>query len=482
MNYLLAFIIAFGLVYLITPFLKRLNGNVSIYFATLITSLLFLEPDIRLLGVLIIGAGILLLGIIDEKRGLPSWIIFLGLLFCSLLITLFGIKIYIHHSLFSIPITILWFMFVISVMSVISKVDRLMVYIPLILFLTFFIISIFQKEDTNLHTTLCITFTGSLLGILRYNLYPEKIRMGSPSFLGFIIGVLSITGEGLRTVTSIILSLPTLYFCVPVLIAATSIIRSYISGGVFRSNRKKVNSCNLSDYVSILGIKIDKITMDKVIKRIDGFIKTNFPHMVVILNSYLITHAQKDEELRRILKHADLIVPDELSLIWAAEFYGNPLPERITGIDLVNNLCRLARDNGYTIYILSGKKKGGVSAAKNLAASFEGLRIISEERNYSNKKEEERIIKRINTYSPDILFVELGQITGEKWIKRNLSRLQVRVAICVQEAIEVNQSLGWLYKFYPQPKRLVRLYNLLNFIFQVFIHKIKLNEKDGRKK
>ncbi|MDI6703783.1 MAG: WecB/TagA/CpsF family glycosyltransferase [bacterium] len=499
MNYAFAFIIAFGLAYIITPFLKRLNGNVSIYFATLVTSLLFLKPDIRLLGISIIGAGIVLLGIIEEKRGLPSWTISLGLLLCSVFITLFGIKIKAgpfdtYPGLLSIPITVLWFMFVIGVMSVISKIDGLIVYITLILCSTFFIISIFRKEDTIFHTTLCITFTSSLLGILKYDPYPAKIKMGNTSFLGFMIGILTVIGEDLKTVTSIILSVPILLLCVPVLIVVSSIIRSFISGGVFKSSRKfliedkKVSHCKVSDRISILGIEVDKITMDKVIKRIDGFIKTNFPHMVVALNSYLIAHVQKDKELRDILKQADLIVPDGLSLIWAAEFYGDPLPERITGIDLMNNLCRLARDKGYTIYLLSGKNGGAAYVAKNLAVSFEGLKIVGEELGYFNKEEERRIIKRINTCSPDILFVGLGQITGEKWIKRNLPRLQVKVAIGISEAIDVisgrvkrppafmlNRYLEWLYKVYSQPRRLIRLYNLLNFVFQIFIHKIELN-------
>src|SRR3990167_7539821 len=105
---------------------------------------------------------------------------------------------------------------------------------------------------------------------------------------------------------------------------------------------------------TILGIKIDSITFGDAIRKIDSLLVGKKAAQIVTVNPEFVMTAQKDNEFRRIINHADLAVPDGYGLMLAGKFLGQRFKERITGVDLIWAICKLAEDRGYSVFFLGG--------------------------------------------------------------------------------------------------------------------------------
>ena len=89
----------------------------------------------------------------------------------------------------------------------------------------------------------------------------------------------------------------------------------------------------------------------------------------------------------------------------------------------------------------------------------------------------------VNASDADILFVAYGAPEQDKWIARNLPRLNVKmamgvggafdfVAVIIPRAPQGMQRFGleWLYRLYLQPWRIRRILRLPRFVLAVLLH------------
>src|SRR5690348_6765724 len=104
--------------------------------------------------------------------------------------------------------------------------------------------------------------------------------------------------------------------------------------------------------VGILGTPVDNLGMSEVLARIEQFVSEHRFHQVATANTDFLINALEDPELRCILRTADLVIPDGMPLIWASRMMSSPLPERVTGADLVPKLARLAAAKGMKLFML----------------------------------------------------------------------------------------------------------------------------------
>ena len=66
------------------------------------------------------------------------------------------------------------------------------------------------------------------------------------------------------------------------------------------------------------------------------------PAYVITPNAQHIVLLEKDRRLQEVYAHADLVIPDGISLLIAARLYGRSLQQRIAGVDIFKVLCGLA--------------------------------------------------------------------------------------------------------------------------------------------
>jgi len=97
---------------------------------------------------------------------------------------------------------------------------------------------------------------------------------------------------------------------------------------------------------TILGAPIHGVTMEEAVNRIKEFIEAGSPHQVITLNAEILYRATREPELMDLIRRADLVTPDGAGILWAARKLGHPLPERVTGIDLMLAIAKEAPKYG----------------------------------------------------------------------------------------------------------------------------------------
>jgi len=174
----------------------------------------------QLIGILLGGTIILLLGLIDDIKGLKPQTKILGQILGILPLITLGVRVTLFIPNFYVGafITFLWMLAIINAFNLLDNMDGLTTGVGLIACLMCFIVTS-QQEQTFTSIAL-LAFAGTLLGFLRYNFNPAKIFLGDAGsmFIGYILAVLTIIAsyykEGFPTHLPVVM--PILILAVPI--------------------------------------------------------------------------------------------------------------------------------------------------------------------------------------------------------------------------------------------------------------------------
>src|SRR5258708_2338267 len=186
-------------------------------------------------------------------------------------------------------------------------------------------------------------------------------------------------------------------------------------------SEKKLQPRTTTAPVNLLGVAFDNVTLVETLERIEEMIASGKPHYVATPNVDFVVRARRDPRFRRVLLGAHLILCDGTPLIWASRIFGNPLPERVAGSDLIPQLVKLSAEKNYRLFFLGTTPEAGKQAAKNVRRQFPGIFV----ENYSppfrplNEMDNAEIARRIRAAQPDILLVAFGSPKAEKWMEAN---------------------------------------------------------------
>ncbi|GAG19365.1 unnamed protein product, partial [marine sediment metagenome] len=108
--------------------------------------------------------------------------------------------------------------------------------------------------------------------------------------------------------------------------------------------------------IDLLGFPIDCLDMDQTIARIEQYIKEKKPRQHVVVNVAKIVEMRNDSYLREIVSSCDLINVDGMPIVWASRLLGNPLPSRVAGVDLFQNLVKLCAEKQYRPFFFGARE------------------------------------------------------------------------------------------------------------------------------
>ncbi len=236
--------------------------------------------------------------------------------------------------------------------------------------------------------------------------------------------------------------------------------------------------------LEILGVGVDRVTAKEALQRIADFIaenKTNgATHQIVTANAEIIYQASQNDKMRQVINNAQMVTADGSGVVWASKQLGDPLAERVTGIDLVNSICQASAKDGWKLYILGSAPGVADTAADNIRAKYPGCNIIGTHHGYFDAEQEQNILTELRELKPDVLFVALGAPKQEYWIADHIQQLGIPVAMGIGGSMDVlsgnvkrapqwmqKLSLEWLYRFLIQPSRYKRMLALPKFMLAV---------------
>jgi len=230
---------------------------------------------------------------------------------------------------------------------------------------------------------------------------------------------------------------------------------------------------------SILGCHIDQMTLQQCVDYMDTVIQNNSRCYICMMNAAKVVKLSLDQELKELICSADLVGADGVPVVWASRLLGQPLPGRVNGTDLMEELFTLAHQRGYSLYLLGARKEVISETVKKVRSTFPNIRIAGFRHGYFKKpQDEEKVIADINSVKPDILLLGMGTPMKEMFVKRHRAQLQVPVIHGVGGSFDIwggitkrapkwmqNNGLEWFYRFIQEPFRLWKRYLGTNSLF-----------------
>lgn len=224
--------------------------------------------------------------------------------------------------------------------------------------------------------------------------------------------------------------------------------------------------------VNLLDTWIDKVDTAEACNRIQEFVRSGIPQQIVTVNLDFLRLAVRDRSFRDLINTSSLVVPDGMPLIWASRVLGDPLPERVAGVDLVRECARLADRHHYRIFLLGAAPGVADRAANVLRTHYPSLHVAGTHSPTSlDEEQDEMTLRRIRAAEPDMLFVAFGAPRQDHWIRKHMQALGVPVSMGVGGAFDMlsgridrapewmqQTGMEWLYRFGREPGRLWKRY------------------------
>lgn len=238
----------------------------------------------------------------------------------------------------------------------------------------------------------------------------------------------------------------------------------------------------MSDVARLFGIPVARVTEAEAVERIIALAKMRHSAaFVATLNVDFVCNAVRgwpfggNEELWEYLRNADLVTADGMPIVLLSKLLRNPLPERVTGADMVPALCHRCAEEGLSVYVLGGDREAIDEAFRKLGLSAPNASkalIAGVDDSFVKLDEDQpEIIERINAARPDILFVAFGNPKQELWMGRNAAKLDVGAMIGIGGTFNFlagrvkrapkwmqRSGLEWIYRIIQEPGRLWRRY------------------------
>ena len=221
----------------------------------------------------------------------------------------------------------------------------------------------------------------------------------------------------------------------------------------------------------ILGVMFDDLTREEAVQAGAKLLEEDKFHYVVTPNPEFILAAGKDEEFRRVLNSADLVLADGIGVVYSAKIKGTPLKGRVPGIEFAADMLSCLSQRGGRLYLLGAKPGVAEEAGRRIAEQYPGVTLCGAQDGYF--QDEEAALLKVAAARPDLLFVCLGAPKQEKWMARWGKHTGARLAIGLGGALDIfagraerapeswrKLGLEWAYRLKKEPQRAGRMAKL----------------------
>lgn len=233
----------------------------------------------------------------------------------------------------------------------------------------------------------------------------------------------------------------------------------------------------MNEKVKILDIPISLVDLSKSLSIIKDSINNNKKLHIITVNAEIIMLSRTDEEFKNILINSDMNVPDGSGVVWALR-RKNVKINKLAGIELVENCIKHL--NNSKIFLFGAQEDTISKAFENLNNKYKNNNLVGYRNGFFTENDEDEIINQINSLNTDILFIGLGVPKQEKWIRKNIDKINAKVFVGVGGSFDVfsgkikrapkimiSLHLEWLYRLYKEPWRWRRMLVLPKFVFTV---------------
>jgi N-acetylglucosaminyldiphosphoundecaprenol N-acetyl-beta-D-mannosaminyltransferase len=240
----------------------------------------------------------------------------------------------------------------------------------------------------------------------------------------------------------------------------------------------------------LLGVPIDALGMREIVDEIRARIETDRPGAHLGVNAANLIMARDRPAYLETLSSADLISPDGQWVVWGSRLLGAGLPERVTGIDLMEELLATARANDWGVYLLGARPEIVERLARILGRH--GVRVVGFRDGYFSASDSVGVADAVRASGAALLFVGMPSPQKEQFIIEHARSSGVPFSIGVGGSFDVLtgrirraprllQRLGleWLVRFVQEPSRFVGWHGRANSRFLLLLVREVIGRRRG---
>lgn len=227
------------------------------------------------------------------------------------------------------------------------------------------------------------------------------------------------------------------------------------------------NDDSAADWTSLGGCRLSRATKEDILQAAAAWIGEGRRGMTVMpVNVTKLVMMQKDPKVAAALGESAAVIADGFPVYLAAKIVGRPVAERITGVEFMEDLLRLAHRKGFSAFFFGSRQKVLDAVLARVRRELPGVRIAGSRSGYYSPTEEEGIVAAIAKTAPDILLLGLGLPQKEHFVASHRNELGSAVILPVGGAFDVYsgakkrapqrvQALGieWLWRSLYDPSR-----------------------------
>ena len=217
------------------------------------------------------------------------------------------------------------------------------------------------------------------------------------------------------------------------------------------------------------------------------------PLVINTINAYSYIVTRGDKQFKNALQESDILVPDGFPIVVAAKFLKKHKIRKIAGADVFKSLCeRLDRSSG-TCFFLGSSESTLELIRERLSRDYPGLKAGFYSPPFKKdftEEENAQMLKAINDFSPDVLFVGMTAPKQEKWVAMHSKSIQAGVITSIgavfdfyagttgrPSAFWVNHNLEWFIRLLREPRRLWKRYLVYSPLFFIHMLSFKLHSR-----
>jgi N-acetylglucosaminyldiphosphoundecaprenol N-acetyl-beta-D-mannosaminyltransferase len=229
----------------------------------------------------------------------------------------------------------------------------------------------------------------------------------------------------------------------------------------------------------LMGLSFDPETLESAVARCLSWCEEpRTPHTVITANAGILCMMRRDPELAESCRAGDLTLADGMSVVWALRSARTPVPERVTGCDLMTRLLEAGGPRGLSVYFLGAKEEVVRKLAEESPQRFPGLRVAGYRNGYFSAADHPAMVEQIRAVRPDVLFVGMPSPFKETFCEHHRNQLGVPVLMGVGGSFDVlagqvsraplwlrRLGMEWSWRLLMEPRKMWKRYLTTNTEF-----------------
>lgn len=248
--------------------------------------------------------------------------------------------------------------------------------------------------------------------------------------------------------------------------------------------------------VDLLGCAFDSISEDETVDLVFRWTASGdrTSHHIITVNVAILMMAKEDPKLQTAIEKADLVVVDGKPLVWSSRWLGAPVPEKVSGVDLMRRLLEAGNERGLSIFLLGTTQERLDVLERVIRARYPKVVIAGTRNGYFKPPEWNEVARQIREAKADLLLVGMPAPFKEVWCEEHRDALATPAILGVGGAFDVvagfvpraprlmqEAGLEWAWRLAMEPRKLWKRYLVTNSAFIGLLGKTLVRERFGRR-